>query len=382
METISKEAQTNEEILSLLIQDFFDSRNLPQHFIFLAHWMEKVLVNQSHKKYLSASDLLFFAEKFSTLLVACHQLQVAPSKDAIHFEESIKIPEGFIHEEQKSLAYYPYYLKRKEICNPLLVLTALFKTYPIDYYTSTLQKWTNQGLSSDNEPNTSTLIFPLYKNLKRLIEACWLIHERLVSKNSYQLLGKATPNQHFALTCPLLLSEEYLNDPYLFIESFFSFASLTEYRENLTKWFKIAINEHDDHENASDLLFLYNQFTQLIHAGYIIAQTQLHYVPKQNYTTQHPTFGHWLLSKTTHHPNLQVLSLHYRENPLHYCIDYLTPNQVIKLRYGLKEWLEAGLSKNSSITSLDYPYIFDQFEELQKILEALFLLIVQPALAN
>ena len=79
---------------------------------------------------------------------------------------------------------------------------------------------------------------------------------------------------------------------------------------------------------------------------------------------------------------IQTLSPHYAQNPLLYCTENLTLNHVIKLRVGLKEWLEAALSKSTSITCLDPSYIFDQFEELQKMLEALFLLIVQPALAD
>ncbi len=379
METIGKETQTNEEILIVLIEDFFDCRRLPQHLIFLDHWMHKVLVNKQQRKYLKASDLLFFSAKFSNLLAACYQWQHTKSKDQVHFEEAIKIPERFIDEEQKALTHYPYYLRKKEICNPMLVLHSIFKEYPIDYYTITLQNWIEKGLSTDNE---SDIILPTYKNLKRMIEACWLIHERLISKNSYKLLTKNNSNYHFAYTCPLLLSDDHQKDPYLFVESFFSFAGINEYREDLTKWFKVAINEQQAYENASDLLFLHNQITQLIQAGYLISTSELVYNPLKNYTKQHDTFGHWLLARLKNQYHVQTLSPHFKANPLQFCIDNLTLNHIVKLRYGLNEWLEAALSKNSSITSLDYAYIFDQFEELQKIVEALFLIIIQPALAD
>ncbi len=382
METIAKETPTKEEILIQLIQDFFDCRKLPQHLIFLEYWMEKVLANRPHKKYLRASDFLFFSAKFSGLLAACYDVHRNLPENNLHFEEAIKIPESFMSTEQKSLAFYPYYLRKKEICDPMLVFESIFKCYPFDHFKYTLQQWVNEGIATDSEPENVKLIFPIYTDLKRMIEACWLIHERFISKNSYQSLNTKITTYDFSLSCPLLLSEEYLIDPYLFVESFFSFASLNEYRADLTQWFKSAINEHHRYENASDLLFIHNQLIQLIHAGYLIGNSQLTYEPMRNYTKQHDTFGHWLLARMDNQYTIQTLSPHFKAYPLHYCVEHLTLDHTIKLRYGLKEWLEAALSKNNSITSLEHPYLFDQFEELQCILEALFLLIIQPALTD
>lgn len=377
METTAKETQTNEEVLLYFIHDFFDCRKLPQHLLFLDYWMEKVLVNRTHKKYLKTSDLLFFADKFLRLLTACYEITSSLSESQLCFEESIRVPEDFIGKEQKLLKYYPNYLRTKEVCNPILVLKSIFKTYPIDYYTFTLQNWLNEGLCEN-----AKLIFPTYKNLKRMIEACWLIHERSISKNSYLLASTPITNTDFPLSCPLLLSEEYMSNPYLQVESFFSFASINEYRDDLTQWFKAAINEDQCCENASDILFIHNQFTQLIHAAYLIGTASLAYQPEHNYTKQHDTFGHWLLAKMDNQYSINTLSPHFKENPLQYFKEQLTLSHVIKLRYGLKEWLETAISKSTSITGSAYPYIFDQFEDLQKVLEASFLLIVKPALAD
>ena len=382
METISKVTSTKEEILINLIQDFFDCRKLPQHLIFLEHWMKKVLTNRPHKKYLKASDFLFFSAKFSSLLAACYDLHRHLPENNLHFEEAIKIPESFMSTEQRSIAFYPYYLRKKEICDPILVFDSIFKSCSLDHFQYTLQQWVNEGLSTDSEPENVKLIFPIYTDLKRMIEACWLIHERSISKNSYQSLHTKMKTNDFSLSCPLLLNEEYLINPYLLVESFFSFASLNEYRADLTQWFKLAINEQHCHENASDLLFIHNQFIQLIHAGYLIANTHLTYEAMRPYTKQHDTFGHWLLARMDNQYTIQTLSPHFKAYPLEYCAAHLSLTQIIKLRYGLKEWLEAALSKNSSITSLDHSYLFDQFEELQCILEALFLLIIQPTLTD
>ncbi len=383
METIAKEKQTNEETLLYFIHDFFDCRKLSDHLIFLDYWMGKVLVNQSHKKYLNASDLLFFSAKFSNLLAACYELHHIAPKNLLYFEESVKIPESFVTREQKALNFYPNYLRTKEICNPLLALSAIFKNHTLDFYKEAIQSWVNEGLASQSKPKNINLIFPTYTSLKRMIEACWLIHERSVSKNSYQSLNDKHTFDDFALSCPLLLQDEYLDNPYLMIELFFSFASLNEYKEDLMQWFKAALNEQGSYENPNDLLFIHNQFIQLIHSGYLIGVSRLVYEPATNYTKLHNTFGHWLLARIENQYDIQILPPHYRENPLDFCTENLTINRVNQLRYGLKEWLEAALSKKNSIANLnDHTYIFGQFEELQKIIEALFLLIIKPALSG
>ena len=382
MGTITQERLTNEEIFCNYIEDFFDCRKLPEHFIFIEYWMEKMLTNKQHKKKLNASDLLFFSTKISNLLNISHRIYQNPSETLLYFEESIKIPESLIIHEQKSLVFYPTHLRKKEICNPMLVLSSIFKNHTLSFYENDLQNWVNNSSSISNELNHAKQIFPIYTNLKRMIEACWLIHERLISKNSYQTLPIHRVIQDFSHSCPLLLKDEYYTNPYLMIENFFSFASLTEYKEDLTQWFKASLNEQRSFTNANDLLFIHNQFIQLIHAGYIIGTSKLKYEPRSNYTKSHNTFGHWLLARMDNQYSIQLLSPHFKENPLEYCSEILTLNHVSKMRFGLKEWLEAALSENMSIAQLDSIYIFDQFEDLQKTLEALFLLIIQPALAD
>lgn len=382
METITKQEQPNEEILLDLIHDFFDCRKLPEHLIFLDYWMEQILINQPHKKYLNPPDLIFFASKFLNLLTACNEMRHVYDENLLYFEESVRTHVNFIQNEQKLLAYYPNYLRTKEICNPILVFHSIFKNHNLEFYKNSLQNWINESLSIKDEPEKVKLIFPTYRNLKRMIEACWLIHERLITKNSYQSSKIDLQINNFESSCPLLLKDEYLSNPYLMIESFFSFARLDEYREDLTQWFKAALNECGRYESANDLLFIHNQFVQIIHAAYLIGTSQFVYQPTTNYTKQHATFGHWLLARMENRYTIQTLSPHFKENPIAYCSENLTLDHVIKIRYGLKEWLEAALSENNSITSLDHNYIFDQFEDLQKILEAVFLLIVAPALAD
>ncbi|RZK39040.1 MAG: hypothetical protein EOO90_20150 [Pedobacter sp.] len=377
METITKEKLDNKEKLTTEIASFFDSRKISEHLIFLDCWMEKMLININHEEYTSASDLLFFSEKFLDLLSACRNFEESSSIEKIYFEESVKIPKSFINIEQKGLLTYPYHLNEQEICNPLLIFGDLFNHHTLEYYEATLQRWLFSGLSSDIEPENIQIIFPIYKSLRKLVSACWLVHERAISKNSYRSHPLNIVQPNFSLSCPLLLKDEELAEPYLMVESFFSFASLDEYRQDLNLWFKSALTEDVCFENANDLLFIHNQFTQLLHAGYLISSSQLEYSPRSDYSSNFDTFGEWLLAKKNNH-SIQTLSLHFRKNPLLFLSENLTIEKVRKIRIGLKEWLEAGLSRNTTINTLDQPYIFEQYEDLQSLMEALFILITEP----
>jgi hypothetical protein len=377
METRTIETKTNDEMLLQLIQDFFDCRKPNEHLQFLDNWLEKALARRLYKKHLHHWELPFFATKFSNLIQACYEINATATCESIYFNESVKISANYLLKEQRLLLFYPNLLRVKEICKPLLVFQHVFKQRSFNFY----------SLSAVAKYQSPKTIFQVYNGLKRIVEACWLIHERSISKNSFRDVFTINPNNAFALSCPLLLTDEFVQNPYLMVEEFFSYGSIEEYKRDLAEWFSLALNDEEGYENATDLVFIHNQFLQLIQAAYLIGTCKMPYLPKTPYTSQHETFGHWILDKMETSSfkkgyRAQYLSLHFQENPIHYCIENMTINDVTKLRYGLKEWLEAALSKNRNITHLPHCYIFDQFKELHSIMEAAFLLVAQPALTN
>jgi hypothetical protein len=395
METIStiQEKARPEVQLSRLLYHFFDSHSATAHLTFFEYWMEKVLNNKPHKKYINPPDLLFFADKFYALFEACYQVSYGdPDALTTAFKNAIRVDQDFVTKERGLLRHYPNYLGAKALCNPLLVLQAVFKTHNLLFYKQLFQEWVAAGLSPYYTPENAKLIIPLYGHTKKLIGACWLIHERFVSKNSYRPPVYKDATLNFALSCPLLLNTEQINNPFLTVEHFFNFSGLNDYKEDLSQWFKAALSETLSYENPNDLLFIHNQFLQLIQAGFLITANKLVYHPGVDYSSAYKTCGHWLLAvQGKENPivkfdppgiGIKVLPTEYWGNPIRYCEETLHLNHIRKLRYGLKAWLEAALSKQSSITTLDPVYIFDQFEELQQIMEALYLLIVQAALTD
>lgn len=371
-----------EELLLQQIKDFFDCRSASKHSQFLDYWLELIMGDKYRKQWNNPADLLFFCDKFITLFEACALATSIPSKRLAKIEGSIDSQNKFIIQEQKLLNYFPNYLNHKSLANPLNAIKAVFKHFSLDFYKKTFREWLAEGLNNTYANENTAFMIPIYFNTKKLIGACWLIHERLISKNSYQSAIYTKPQINFALSCPHLLQDKYLLNPYLMVESFFSFSTLSNYQEDLAQWFKMALSENSCYENANNLLFIHHQFTQLINAGYLIVSNDIAYTPKLNYTPNYDTFGHWLLhsnqQKTTDLADVEAQTL--KEDPYVYCQKTLTFGNVKKIRYYMNEWLDAALSENSSIVHLDQDGLFNHYETMQKLVEAFYLILIEPAI--
>lgn len=195
---------------------------------------------------------------------------------------------------------------------------------------------------------------------------------------------KINERNAFAQTCPVLFTTAQCKEPYGVIEQFFSFCALSGYREELTEWFKHALSEGVKYKRASDLLFMHNQFLQLIQAGFIIASKGLSYtsVPKHN----DELFCDWLL-RCSHTKDCMEympywLEVHHRQAPLAYLQKTLTIKTVTYLRKGLQEWLEAALSKHLCIAGLERKYLLELYVLLQKIVEACYLVLITEVSLN
>lgn len=384
MKTIASTTEkiNQEELLLQQIKDFFDCRSASKHSQFLDYWLELIMGDKYRKQWNNPTDLLFFCDKFITLFEACALATSIPSKRLAKIEGSIDSQNKFIIQEQKLLNYFPNYLNHKSLANPLNAIKAVFKHFSLDFYKKTFREWLAEGLNNTYANENTAFMIPIYFNTKKLIGSCWLIHERLVSKNSYQSTIYTKPQINFALSCPHLLQDKYLLNPYLMVESFFSFSTLSNYQEDLAQWFKMALSENSCYENANNLLFIHHQFTQLINAGYLIVSNDIVYKPKLNYTPNYDTFGHWLLhsnqQKITDLASVEGQTL--KEDPFVYCQKTLTFGNIKKIRYYMNEWLDAALSENSSIAHLDQDGLFNHYETMQKLVEAFYLLLTEPAI--
>lgn len=190
----------------------------------------------------------------------------------------------------------------------------------------------------------------------------------------------------FESTHPLDLAEKYKKDPFLFLEYFFNVDGLAGHKKQLRKWFKAVLSENKDITNAKDFLFFHNMFTQLLNAGCIIVNKQIRYSPKKSFNNETETFVQWLgkiqdnsISTGDYYAGqfeVSVLSIKEKNNPYLFLQNTLTFNKVQKLRYGMLEWLYASVSKENNIGDLDPTYLFEQYELMNKFIEAFYVIIM------
>ncbi|SES26260.1 hypothetical protein [Pedobacter rhizosphaerae] len=185
------------------------------------------------------------------------------------------------------------------------------------------------------------------------------------------------PITSYESTCPLLLSAEYVQDPYLMVEAFFSFDTLAGHKRRLKEWYQYAMIESESTAEPGQYLFMHNQFVQLLQASYLIASAQLPYHSEQRRKINGRSFGSWLLIVQENHLvagqyrrdefEATELSLNYFNNPGQFVEDFATLANIRQLRYGLLEWLYAGLSQSNSINCLEKEYLFEQYGNMSKL---------------
>ncbi len=129
--------------------------------------------------------------------------------------------------------------------------------------------------------------------------------------------------------------------------------------------------------NSSDYFFLYNQFTQLLNAGYLIAAKKLVYQ-----TAVDETDGMANAAFQAQLCEVNTLSPVHVKNPYLFIETFFVPEKIRQLRTGLLEWLHAAFSTKSSIKLMDKEYLFEQYENMLMVIEAFFLVINDPSLGK
>jgi len=185
----------------------------------------------------------------------------------------------------------------------------------------------------------------------------WITNERKLRRQREKIEQIGFEN-----TCPVMLSTEQLANPKIIIENFFRNNDLTSAKSKLKNWFKTALTEDLQYENGNELLFFHNQIIQLLHAGYLIVQDK-------SFDQEKSSLEHLVNNPAM----ISCLDINEQRSPLAYVNAIITVSNLTFLRYGMQEWLYSALSKRSSISQLNSKFIFEQFELLEKLFEALFL---------
>ncbi len=193
----------------------------------------------------------------------------------------------------------------------------------------------------------------------------------------------AIENNHaFAQTCPHLLKEDQLENPYLMLQEFFARLPLGGYRKELDIWFSACLHEQNRHPNPETMHYLFQEVQILFNALYLIVSTHIMSKP---FPLTGTTYAQLQVPEQTPDTDNRCeeayaqpywLSLADREKPMDFLKTTMTLENIAHLRKGLQEWLESGLSEHECLADTDKSYSFDLYLQLQQIIEASYLILI------
>jgi hypothetical protein len=364
------------------IENFFSTDGIGYHLRFLQNWINPSQNEFDYSPQKHPAQLLGFYEKLVPLF-DYSDLIFNRSETDTAFVKAIEADECSLERESVVLDYCPKLLSNGEMKNPKLTFLDIFIFFESDSYKIVYKEWLLAGLENKLDLDWDQYIAAFYANTKKMLEACWLIHERLITKNSFKSIDRHYHMAMFESTSPLVFDQELFENPFKAIEFFFSLDNLAGHKTYLKNWYKIALSEGHRINDVADYFFLYNQFTKLLNAGYLIAAKKLIYqdalsealVNTRAHFNENDVYQKGLCEVNT-------LSAEHIENPYRFVESFFIPEKIKQLRLGILEWLYAAFSTKSSIKLMDKEFLFEQYETLMMIMEAFFLMVSKPSLSD
>ncbi|SDH39128.1 hypothetical protein SAMN05421827_12333 [Pedobacter terrae] len=362
------------------IESFFSTNGVNYHLNFLKNWLNPPHNEFDFSPQKHPAQLLVFYEKLVPLFDYSDLVFNHIEADTA-FIEAISADECGVEREMVLLDYCPKLLSSGEVKNPKLTFLDIFLFFQSDTYKVMYKEWLLAALENNLDLDWDQYIFPFYENTKKMLEACWLIHERIITRNSFKSIDRYYHMAIFESTSPLAFEQELFDDPFKAIEFFFSLDNLSGHKAYLKNWYRAALAEEKCLSDVADYFFLYNQFIKLLNAGFLITAKNLTYqgTPPKN-----------LLAATDQSKNsdtyqknmceVNTLSAVHIENPYLFITSFFIPEKIKRLRLGLLEWFYAAFSTKSSIKLLDKEFLFEQYEAMLMIMEAFFVIITNPPL--
>lgn len=363
------------------VADFFRDYTIADRIDFLDNWVNPISVDEALIQKNEPAALFHFYEQLLKLLNGAETVFKGSKQDVVFFE-AIQMDVAELKKEMVLIQYQAKYLLKNEMTKPRQAFAAIFFFYDATHYQLNYKDWLQAALAGNTDEDWNEYTYPVYQNTKKMLEACWLIHERVISKNSSRSIDYHYDLAVFENTSPLCLSEMLESNPFGVVESFFNLDDLAGHKTYLKNWYKAALGKEDRVRNAADYFFVYNQFTQLLYAGYLIATRKLFYNNNEKTLStllssnkaNRITNGHYHAGQY----EINTLPVRYVNNPYRFIELFFVPEKIKRLRLGLLEWLYAAFSAKNSIKLMDKEFLFEQYETLLMLTEAFFLMITQP----
>ncbi len=160
------------------LKDFFNDKDLKRHLKMLKQW-KKVVQTFEYFEVNTITSPLFNHKMMCNLLNAAYVLHHL--REDVIVDCKIKLDQNeelFLLNECVQYEDYPEHLSAVELINPFLVLNEIFKVMDLAEYHQHLYAWLTTGFSPNMILEDGVEVDVVYRNLRRLIEACWLIYVR------------------------------------------------------------------------------------------------------------------------------------------------------------------------------------------------------------
>ncbi|QDW23425.1 hypothetical protein FFJ24_000695 [Pedobacter sp. KBS0701] len=362
------------------IESFFSSNGVSYHLNFLKNWLIPPRNEFDFSPQKHPAQLLVFYEKLVPLFDYSDLIFNHIETDTA-FVKAIGADECGVERETVLLDYCPKLLSSGEMKNPKLTFLDIFLFFQSDTYKLIYKEWLLAALENNLDLDWDQYVAAFYENTKKMLEACWLIHERIITRNSFKNTDRYYHTAIFESTSPLAFEQELFDNPFSVIEFFFSLDNLTGHKAYLKSWYKAALAEEQCVSDVADYFFFYNQFTKLLNAGYLITAKKLTYQGAPSGGL--PAVKDQFVNSDTYRKELcevNTLTAVHIENPYLFVESFFIPEKIKQLRLGLLEWLYAAFSTRSSIKLMDKEFLFEQYESMMMIMEAFFVMITNPVL--
>lgn len=189
--------------------------------------------------------------------------------------------------------FYPQYLNRDEVNNPLIVIREFFSADWPAGHLKALKAWrsfvTEDRHYTDHQQNPASLLYTYLLHVQ-LIEASFLLvqsnqkrkqpvcvaadqESSLAVDQDNQLSNEQSSWLHF----PQGLSRQELLDPYLILESFFKDYNLPQYRAFLYQWLEKGLSRFaaDSDMPVREIIHVYENLEKLYGAAWLIRQREM-----------------------------------------------------------------------------------------------------------
>jgi len=166
------------------IENFFLSDGVGHHLNFLKNWVNPSQNEFGYSPQKHPAKLLGFYEKLVPLFDYSDLIFNRIEADTA-FVKAIELDECNLERESVVLEYSPKLLSKGEMKNPKFTFLDIFIFFESESYKMVYKEWLLAGLENKLDLDWDQYVAAFYENTMKMLEACWLIHERLITKNSF-----------------------------------------------------------------------------------------------------------------------------------------------------------------------------------------------------